>query len=366
MEYLKKFSVFLMTIMIISMVSGAYAANTTPNNDNDDIESNIIYVSTDGNDNWNGLAAVKDLKTGNGPKKTIKAALNELDREGTVKLAPGMYHENNIIINQYVTIEGCGANNTFIDGKRGKVFYVNASSQMESTVIFKDLSVENAQSRFPGSAIYNNGIYDVLIKNCNFHDNKGRSISNGGGITIENCGFDRNQDGAVINYAKMEIRNSVFNNNYADNGGAIYNTDGLSILNCTFAGNDVSANPDSHDDEENFRGGAIYNENGALDVKDSIFISNNADVMGGAIYNIDSLYVENCKFISNRAKHGGAIATLNYDIQRDYLVIDNNQFINNEATIDGGAIYKPTAGTLGYNMFSNNSPDNIKIISEIN
>jgi hypothetical protein len=125
------------------------------------------------NDNWNGLAAVKDLKINNGPKKTIKAALDELDQRGTVKLAPGIYHENNIIINQYVTIEGCGANSTVIDGKRSQVFYVNASAQCESTVIFKDLSIENAKSRFSGSAIYNNGIYDVMIKNCNFHDNMG-------------------------------------------------------------------------------------------------------------------------------------------------------------------------------------------------
>ena len=154
------------------MVSGAYATNITSVNNINDVESNIIYVSPIGNDNWNGLAAVKDGKSENGPKKTIKAALNELDPDGIVKLTPGMYHENNIIINQYVTIEGCGANNTVIDGKRGQVFYVNASSQLESKVIFKDLSVENAQSRFEGSAIYNNGIYDVLIKNCKFHNNK--------------------------------------------------------------------------------------------------------------------------------------------------------------------------------------------------
>ena len=159
----------------------------------------------------------------------------------------------------------------------------------------------------------------------------------------------------------MEVRDSAFNNNYANNGGAIYNTDGLSILNCTFTSNEVSASPDSHDCEVDFKGGAIYNGGGALDVKDSIFASNHADITGGAIYNTDSLYVENCKFISNSAENSGAIATLNYDLQRDYLVIDNNEFINNEASIDGGAIYKTTSGTLGYNRFTGNAPNNIKI-----
>ncbi len=345
------------------MVSGAYAANTTSVNNTNDAESNIIYVSPDGNDNWNGFAAVKDIKTNNGPKKTIKAAIEELDQEGTVKLAPGMYHENNIIINKYVTIEGCGANSTVIDGKRGRVFYVNASAQCESKVIIKDLCVENAKSRFSGSVIYNNGIYDVIVKNCYFHENTGGSIGNSGSITIENCVFDRNCNGAIVNYCNMEIRDSVFNNNYADNGGAIYNTDGLSILNCTFTGNEVNANPDSHDDEENFRGGAIYNT-GGLDVKDSVFSSNRADILGGAIYSADCLYVENCKFISNTAEHGGAITSLNYDLQRNYLVLDNNEFINNEASIDGGAIYKTTSGTLGCNRFTGNTPENIKILTE--
>jgi predicted outer membrane repeat protein len=157
----------------------------------------------------------------------------------------------------------------------------------------------------------------------------------------------------------MEIRDSIFNNNFADNGGAIYNTDGLSILNCTFTGNVVNADPYSDDYDDYYRGGAIYNS-GAVDVKGSVFSSNHADVTGGAIYNVDSLYVENCKFISNTAEHGGAIATLT----GLHLVIDNNEFINNAASSDGGAIYKTTSGILGNNRFTGNTPNNIKIIPD--
>jgi autotransporter family porin len=281
-----------------------------------------------------------------------------------VKLTPGTYHENNIKIKQYVTIEGSGSNNTFIDGKQGQVFYVNASSQCESKVIFKDLSIENAKSRFSGSAINNNDIYEVIIKNCKFYNNIGSPIENSGGITIEKCVFDTNYNGAIFNHGKMEIRDSAFNNNYADNGGAIYNMDSLSILNCTFTSNEVSANPDSHDYEDNFKGGAIYNAGGALDVKNSIFNSNHADVSGGAIYNTDSLYVENCKFISNTADYGGAISTLGHYLHSDYLIIDNNEFTKNQAFTDGGAIYKTIGGQLGTNKFKNNTPNNIKTITE--
>jgi predicted outer membrane repeat protein len=364
MDYYKKISVFLMAIMVISMISGAYAANTTPDDNTNNVESNIIYVSPAGNDNWNGHAALKETKTLNGPKKTIKAALEEIDPDGIVKLAPGTYHENNIKINKYVTIEGCGSNNTVIDGKRGQVFYVNSSSQRESNVIFKDLSIENAKARFSGSAIYNNGIYEVFVKNCKFYDDSGSPIDNNGGcLTIENCDFDNNYNGAISNYGKMEIIDSAFNNNSADNGGAISNGDSLSISNCTFNNNEVSASPDSYDYDASFDGGAIYN-NGALDVKNSIFNSNHADVSGGAIYNTNCLYVENCKFISNTAGYGGAISTLGYYLHSDHLIIDNNEFIKNKAFMDGGAIYKTIGGQLGTNKFKNNNPNNIKTIAE--
>ncbi|MDD3985251.1 MAG: right-handed parallel beta-helix repeat-containing protein [Methanobacterium sp.] len=311
------------------------------------MDSNIIYVAPNGKDSNDGL-------TPETAKKTVQAALDELGPDGVVKLAPGMYH--NIIINRYVTIEGDSANNTIIDGKKGQVFYVNASSQGESKVIFNDLTIENAEARYSGSVI-DNQVYDVIIKNCNFNNNRGGCIINNGGcITIENCVFEENQGSAILNLGDMKIKDSKFSNNYADNGGAIYNMDRLSISNCIFTGN--SATEEMGFYGENINGGAIYNS-GALDVKDSTFRSNQADNMGGAIYSADSLYVENCKFISNTADYGGAIATINYS-HKDYLIIDNNEFTENQAGTYGGAIYKTKTGTIGNNKFTNNTPENIK------
>jgi predicted outer membrane repeat protein len=328
--------------------------NTTSiiNNKPSDIEFNIMYVATTGDD-------VNDGLTPQTAKKHIKAALNELDHDGVVKLAPGMYHENNIVINSYVTIEGDGANNTVIDGKKGQVFYVNASSQCESEVIFKDLTIENAKARYSGSAI-DNQVYDVIIKNCNFNNNEGGCIENNGGMTIENCIFERNQGSAILNYGDMKIKDSKFHNNYGENGGAIDNIDRLSISNCIFICN--KAGIDYLDEYRTFNGGAIYN-NGALDVKDSIFDSNRSDNMGGAIYSADSLYVENCKFLFNIADYGGAITAINYS-HKDYLIIDNNEFTENQANTYGGAIYKTKTGTIGINKFTKNTPENIKIVDD--
>ncbi len=197
--------------MLFSIIgSCAYAVNSS----DEDNESNIIYVNPHGNDTWNGLAPEFDNKTGEGPKKTIKSALNETDYEGTIKLAPGTYHENGITIEDSVKIEGSGASNTKIDGKRGQIFNIVADGQDGGYVIIQDLSVENGQSRDKRSAIYNWENCELTIKNCNFKNNyKNGAIENNGRVLIDNCNFDQNKaysGGAISNYGDMTIKNSDF------------------------------------------------------------------------------------------------------------------------------------------------------------
>ena len=156
----------VLLIMMVSMLSSfAYAADGKNSADED---HGVLYVSPDGNDSWNGLAPKWNKTTGDGPKKTIKGAMDQVEYGGTIKLAPGMYHENNIQIDISVNIEGSGANNTHIDGKRGQVFYVKADGQDGGKVVLKDLSIENAQTRKLGSAIYNWQYCELTILNCNF------------------------------------------------------------------------------------------------------------------------------------------------------------------------------------------------------
>lgn len=348
---------FILLVMLFSMLSSCtYAINNTENGAND--EPAIIYVSPDGNDNWNGLAPKWDKTTGNGPKKTIKSALSQIDYGGTIRLAPGMYHENNIQLDVSVIIEGSGANSTHIDGKRGQVFYITADGQDGGNVIFKDFTMENAQSRNVSSAIYNWLNCELTIQNCNFKNNRrGGVIDNDGYVLIENCNFDSNNalysGGAIINNGEMVIKDSDFSLNYAYKGGAIWNLDNLKIENCAFSDNSVGDEM-FPDDEQS--GGAIYNE-GALDIKNSDLTSNFAVAGGGAIFSVDSLYIENCNFQSNIAGQGGAVFT-----SGNYLIIDNNRFTDNTASSYGGAICKTAIGSLGNNKFKNNAPDNVKII----
>lgn len=389
MEFKNSLAVFILLIMLVSMLSSCtYAVSGA------DEDHSIIYVSPDGNDSWNGLAPHWNQTTGNGPKKTIKSAMDQIDYGGTIKLTPGMYHENNINVDISVNIEGSGANNTHIDGKRGQVFYINADGQDGGKVVFKDFTIENAQTRKLGSAIYNWQNCELTILNCNFENNrKGGAIANDGSVLIDNCNFDSNNalfsGGAIINSGKMEIKDSDFISNFADNGGAIanwgdmviknsdfssnaayiyggavYTTDSLQIDNCKFDSNGIDGESGGTF-EGRPSGGAIYNE-GSLDVKNSEIMSNFVGATdyadggdGGGIYSTDSLYVENCRFKSNGADRGGAIFA---DCR--YLIIDNNLFTYNNAFTYGGAICKTANGPLGTNVFRNNTPDDVKIIQD--
>src|SRR5690606_8019078 len=99
----------LLYLLILGMVLGITAGSS--------FAAGTIFVSTQGNDAWNGLAATFDPSTGNGPKATIQNAINTVTDNGTVSVAAGTYKEN-LYINKDVYLEGAGPDSTIIDGMR--------------------------------------------------------------------------------------------------------------------------------------------------------------------------------------------------------------------------------------------------------
>lgn len=96
-------------------------------------------------------------------------------------------------------------------------------------------------------------------------------------------------------------------------------------------------------DQPNTRGGAIYNDGGALDARRSVFLDNHASQgQGGAIYNLGTLTLEeNALFELNSALDGGAIFSAgNVGIP---AVFEDVSFEHNRAYDDGGAIYNESA-----------------------
>lgn len=135
------------------------------------------------------------------------------------------------------------------------------------------------------------------------------------------------------------LKNLSFINGKAENGGAIIVDYGcsLNVSDCEFKNNKaigIQQDEDGGGRPDTGHGGAIYSS-GTITVKYSIFIQNNATEEGGAIFtDDDSEYskVLNSNFTKNNANWGGAIGAT-------YLIVSSSNFIDNYASISGGAIY---------------------------
>lgn len=80
----------------------------------------IIYVSTTGDDTYNGLSAEYDPITGDGPKATIQKGIDAVDDNGTVYVAIGTYNEN-LLVNKNLILLGEDLDSTIIDGQQNGV-----------------------------------------------------------------------------------------------------------------------------------------------------------------------------------------------------------------------------------------------------
>ena len=200
-----------------------------------------------------------------------------------------------------------------------------------------------------GGALYTLKYLDII--NCNFVSNKAEDVFE----------FEKTYGGAIYSKNKLNIKDSVFEENFAlDSGGAIYTTESLNITNSLFnsniakvMGGAIYAKSVVSVDSSTFTsnkaitngrnyGGAIYGENN-VNVVDSLFKFNFANVDGGAIYSKNNVAVKNSIFDGNVASGdsraqccGGAISSA-HDVK-----VDNSTFINNHAEDYGGAIYADT------------------------
>lgn len=213
----------------------------------------------------------------------------------------------------------------------------------------------------------------MTIKNTTFKNNKSTStdsIEGGGALflgaesvtsiigstftnnsAVKNAGAIETRDYSANNSsAKLDIFNSFFIDNTAvQKGGAIdnyfygseANAGYVTVDGATFEGNTAK------------QGGAIYNHGekdaagniGSMKISNSILKNNQSKKYGGAIYNDGNLVITNTVFEGNKAANGAAIATNTpstfYKIGAagSTEIGDGVQFLRNETTSHGGAIY---------------------------
>lgn len=145
--------------------------------------------------------------------------------------------------------------------------------------------LNNNANGFGGGAYLITAYYEnatVKFTNCTFEGcsgSLGGAICDMTGAHILNCRFTNNsamtKGGAYYVYANKEskIVNTIFDNNSAKSGGAMYNKGKITVVNCDFIDNHVDEN-----------GGGVYNESQYSKFYNSVFWGNTENGTADQIY----------------------------------------------------------------------------------
>ena len=182
-----------------------------------------------------------------------------------------------------------------------------------------------------------------LNKNYTFTASSGEGITISKNLEIDGKGnyIDANKQGRIFkinNGYNLTLKNIIIKNGYHSNGdgGAILCSGTLNLINSQFI-----------DNHANVTGGAVYSKFGT--VENCSFTDNYAG-NGGAIRWTNNLNLLNSNFTDNVAGwNGGAIYS-------SYVIVDNCKFIDNRAlTSVAGAIYSQSSGIISNSNFTDNT-----------
>ena len=303
----------VLLLMCVVLFSAVSAAGTSDNS--------TIYVSTQGNDTWDGLNATYNGTSG--PKKTITNATGTVATNGTIYIAQGTYNESGINIDHNMTIIGETQTNTIINGKQTGTSIFIILPGINVTLL--NLTLTNSTSRDYGGAITNYGT--LIINNCTFNNNTGT------------------EGGAICNYfsANLTVANSTFTDNIGHgDSGAIVSVGTLTVTNSIFTGNSAAL------------GGAIA-ANNILIVTNSAFYNNTATV-GGAIADMGTTINSKVNFNSivgnspNNSQIYCSVGTLNATLNWWGSNLDPSIYVSNGiVNVTSWLVLKITANSTIFN-----------------
>ncbi len=345
-DIMKKFRILFIFLVLFISVSAVYA------------DGNFSSLQTEINDAGNTIEITDDYIYDNSTDYLLNSG---------------------IVVNKMgFTINGNG--HTINGNGQARIFNV-----IESITI-NNLNLINGFSKDAGGAILAND--RLHFENVSFENN---SAHEGGAVKIDlieanNCVFNNNhaEKGGAVSYSfHSVITNSIFKNSFNLTYSLIYGgseNSGIRLVNCSFLNstskyaaalynrrdtviiNSTFANLHSSESA-----GAIYlKEMRHSEINNCTFINTTAIKNGGSIY-IDALgdtgfssdtLISNTAFIDSSANFGGALLYLG-----STLTINNSKFINNVATIDGGAIY---ASKVQANIYNTSILSNVLVNEENN
>lgn len=299
----------------------------------------------------------------------LSEELSNSTKVNDVNIIANLTPSNQIIINRSVTI--IGSADTYIGGSSSSdiVNYNDILFLTEKegiSVTLKNIKFQNLRGntlmKFAGNGNY-------VLENCTFENITAPGYRQvivhlyWGNLNITNCTFDncKSSYGTVSNFKSdtepnavhMIVRDTTFKNNYANvEPGAINNCGQLEVYDSIFENNEAA-----------WWAGAIHTHSNAnTTIVRSIFRDNLANWNGGALSTYSYLKVVNSTFIHNIARGdagGAAIYGFNQG-GNPYIIVENCDFTNNNASSGNGGAITVVSGTLIVNdsRFVNNTAEN--------
>ena len=252
----------------------------------------------------------------------------KIGKDTTVHISNGEYGYNSYRSLNNVTIIGESATDTIIKCNHFEI--------TSNNLILKNLTII-------GVTFKNQG--DFKAENVIFKNSIGQSLDE----------YDNSYGGSIYTSYRLDdstkhtisLKDCQFINNTAEYGGAIYFDEGyMEIDNCSFVNNHAF----------NYGGAIAISNSDKVTIKKSKFINDySISDAGGAIYVLSSsLTAEDLQIINCTATFGAAITALN--VQLD---INNLYAFNNHAMYGGGVIYQMYGTSLlTSSNFINNSASN--------
>ncbi|MBK9049926.1 MAG: right-handed parallel beta-helix repeat-containing protein [Chloroflexi bacterium] len=245
------------------------------------------------------------------------------------------------------------ANSTFINAEDlGRVIVIASPT---ATVTFTHVALVNGNAFLANDGNTNGGGLYNPSANVNTHEaNICESQAADGGGYYAGAGASSYLSGASMGLCGVALVNDndeyqgalLFSGNLASgNGGAIYNAGALTIRNFGLWVNSAG----NH-------GGGIYNSSAAARLTNAIFYLNSASANGGGLYNTgNNLEIYHNTIRDNDAQNGGGLFNTG-----NSLILNSTIIYNNIASTTGGGLHS-IGGTLSYNNFNQNSPNNSTI-----
>ena len=245
---------------------------------------------------------------------TITAAISAGVDGDVIEIAPGLYPENLLISGKDLTLRNAGGGTVTVFGQGlDKCIKISGTT---TDVELEGITFSNGFSTSAGAGVSVEGGSRANITDCIIENNINSLL--GGGLYMSGGGT---------------VTNTIIRNNIAaGNGGGIYLASSAlkTFVDCTIEGNTGTEG-----------GGMAYVMGGdLLDMIGCRFESNTATNRGGAIAVLGTsiagiVDVELCEFVSNRAEIGGGAIWIS---DRDVFRALNSIFVNNTAATDGGVV----------------------------